>query len=107
MLNQHDTYDWKEAFGYANFSIDDVEEVFAEDEGCNDEERWISFGRLKDGRYYFLSAGCDYTGWDCLAWGESYESESREEVERFMMGDEDRKRLNITLPEVASVGPIA
>lgn len=106
MLDRHDTYDWLEAFTYANFSIDDVETVFAEDEGENDGENWISFGRLKDGRYYFLAAGCDYTGWDCQASGHSFESFSREEVERFGMGDYDRERLRIVLPDHVGPSPI-
>jgi hypothetical protein len=41
----------------------DVEEVLGKDEGENDGKNWIIYGRLKDGRYFFLTAGCDYTGW--------------------------------------------
>ena len=68
-------YDWQEAFKYgadirtatgcgnAPFVLDDVEEIIASDEGMNDEESWIAVGKLNDGRYFFLSAWCDYTGW--------------------------------------------
>lgn len=85
-------YSWHEAFGYAGekdtcainfqggyhlaaafpgcpvslepFSRKDVchlEYVF---EGKNDGPDWIAIGHLKDGRWFRLSAGCDYTGWD-------------------------------------------
>lgn len=79
-------YDWKEAFSYAGgpgygvanvmrihgdnevpntpFTLDDVEDIFASVVGENDGASWLAFGRLKDKRYFFLNAGCDYTGWD-------------------------------------------
>lgn len=46
------------------FTREDVEKIFHSDEGENDEASWIMVGKLKDGRYFFLEAGCDYTGWD-------------------------------------------
>jgi hypothetical protein len=73
--NWKDDYDWKEAFGFAGnvrtamgcstepFGIDDVAEVLHSDEGENDGDSWIMAGKLNDGRYFFLSAWCDYTGW--------------------------------------------
>ncbi len=89
MLPMLDDYDWREAFGYAGdpeacpqsapqidptptkpctptgeFGREDVTEIIAHSLGENDEEAWLMAGRLKDGRYFFLSAGCDYTGWD-------------------------------------------
>jgi len=80
-------YDWKEAFGYAGepeahgsgvpteavpgsgiattpFSRVDVAEVLATAEGENDGPNWLCVGKLKDGRWFALDAGCDYTGWD-------------------------------------------
>lgn len=68
-------YDWQEAFKYGNdirtatgcdkstFGIDDVESVIAASPGQNDEESWMMAGKLKDGRFFFLDAWCDYTGW--------------------------------------------
>lgn len=100
MLKELDDYDWKEAFSYASgFSIEDVEEVLAHCDGENEGASWLSFGRLKDGRFYFLAAGCDYTGWDCQASGDSFAGTTRDEVERFGMGDGERSRLGIVLPE--------
>lgn len=46
------------------FTTSDVAHVIAYDEGENDGPNWIIAGKLDDGRYFFLSAGCDYTGWD-------------------------------------------
>jgi tellurite resistance protein len=44
-------------------SMDDVASVVASSEGENDERDWLAVFALKDGRYAFLWAGCDYTGW--------------------------------------------
>ena len=79
------SYDWEDAFKYAqgdsvrrfdkamtsvgvkvcgaSYTLDDVQEVLASAEGENDGDSWIALFRLKDGRFAFLSAGCDYTGW--------------------------------------------
>lgn len=78
---------WREAFGFAGqddqsnyaepspayplcevdcspFGVEDVKEVFGSREGENEGENWKIAGRLKDGRFFYLEAGCDYTGWD-------------------------------------------
>lgn len=78
-------YDWREAFSYAGepgvgspnidravptdtintdpFRRCDVVEVVATSDGQNDERDWLCLGRLVDGRWFALKAGCDYTGW--------------------------------------------
>jgi hypothetical protein len=74
-----DDYSWGEAFncamrdellgveGYAGslapFTIEDVECVIAAVEGENDESSWVGVFRLRDGRYAYVTAWCDYTGW--------------------------------------------
>lgn len=83
------SYDWREAFGYAGepetcaarynggpdvqsmddaastpFDLSDVAHIEHHAEGENDGPSWIAVGRLNDGRFFYLSAGCDYTGWD-------------------------------------------
>jgi hypothetical protein len=90
-IKQFDTYNWACAFQCAGettdesydqhndasvnpipgdsvsdtpFSRADVAHVYAAEEGENDGDQWIALMRLKDGRYAFLEAGCDYTGWD-------------------------------------------
>lgn len=40
-----------------------VVEILASSEGENDESNWLIGGKLDDGRYFFISAGCDYSGW--------------------------------------------
>ena len=100
-------YYWREAFQFADgFSIDDIETVFVDDEGHNDGEPWLSYGRLKDGRCYFLSAWCDYTGWDCQSGGDCALHTDRAFMERYQMSDRDRARLGIVLEEVDGVKPI-
>lgn len=78
-----ESYDWQQVFNYAQkaydigpfgtqapgFTIDDVAEVIAHVEGENDEKDWQVVVELKDGRAAWISAGCDYTGWDCQASG--------------------------------------
>lgn len=46
------------------FGLRDVVEIIAIREGENDERNWVCVGRLFDGRWFALDAGCDYTGWD-------------------------------------------
>jgi hypothetical protein len=76
MLKELDDYDWKEAFKYAQpdrvpgatvsgdtFTRDNVAEIAGLALGDNDGPDWIVYGRLADGRWFSLAAGCDYTGW--------------------------------------------
>lgn len=46
------------------FGRDDVAEIVAMSEGENDGDEWLIAGRLEDGRFFYIEAGCDYTGWD-------------------------------------------
>ena len=59
-----DEYDQSEAMSYADFTEDEISKVIVSDEGIPDENDWLALFEMKDGRYGFLSAGCDYTGWD-------------------------------------------
>ncbi len=110
MLQALDDYDWREAFAYADpewvigtanygqkgatFDREDVVELGGVSCGENDGAEWIAFGRLKDGRWFFLSAGCDYTGWDCQAGGRSVCAETRELLEARAMTVEERLRMS-------------
>lgn len=88
MLKELDDYDWGEVFAaagesggcnqtslqsaapehlaedVAEFTREDVVEILAMVEGENDMSDWQIVCRLKDGRYAYLTGGCDYTGWD-------------------------------------------
>lgn len=120
-----DDYDWREAFACAGdpegefnsadvrpapptskvslspFGRADVAEVFALREGVHDEKDWLAYGHLKDGRYFFLQAGCDYTGWDCQSGGCVHVAETRDEIERFGMTDIEREALGLNPTAVA------
>ena len=118
-------YDWIEAFGYAGhpntcatgyqggpdlrranpveqdvaldpFTLDDVESIEACDEGENDGAEWVALGKLKDGRWFFLSAGCDYTGWDCQAGGSATLAPTRDVLLKFGVTKRERQRLGLT-----------
>lgn len=77
---------------------DDVDSVVACDEGENDGSAWIALLQLKDGRYLWLSAGCDYTGWDCQAGGFMQVGDALDMMVRLAMGTEDRSRLGFVEP---------
>ncbi len=59
-----DGYDTGEVFKYAeSWGEEDVDVVLWEQEGYNDGDEWAALCLLKDGRYGWVEAGCDYTGW--------------------------------------------
>lgn len=122
MLAELDDYSWKEAFAasgepdtYGNidtniegcnpsgtydlspFTREDVATICKIQEGENDESDWIIYGQLKDGRWFSIESGCDYTGWDCRAWGSADVGNSQEEIERFGLSDSARERFGIVL----------
>jgi len=101
-------YDWREAFKYAaesgeptegyagsyeGFGFDDVAEVIASDDGENGGPDWIAALRLRDGRFAFLSAGCDYTGWDCQASGRTWLAASLDALVQWGLTEDARGRL--------------
>ena len=109
-------YDWREAFKYASdgeptqgyagslagFTFDDVAEVVAADEGENDGADWIAVLRLRDGRFAFLSAGCDYTGWGCRENGQTWFAASLDDLVQWGFTSNARDRLASQLPQVQS-----
>jgi hypothetical protein len=109
--NWREDYDWKEAFTYAPnvrtatgcakdvFGIEDVAEVIKAEPGENDGPSWLMVGKLKDGRFFFLEAGCDYTGWDCQAGGDSQVADTLDNLIRFGMDESARDRLGYVLSE--------
>jgi hypothetical protein len=46
------------------FDRRDVKRLLAHAVGENDGPDWLALMELWDGRYAYLHAGCDYTGWD-------------------------------------------
>lgn len=127
-LSELQTYDWREAFAFANppvptlncrgwgrgpdmlgyvsdhsFTVDDVVEIIAASEGENDGQNWLMLGRLKDNRFFVVNSGCDFTGWDCLAGGIGYVSHTQEEAVWFGLGAVERERLGF--PRVRALEP--
>lgn len=93
------SYDWKEAFAYASdFTIDDVAEIRNAIEGENDGDDWIIWGLLKNGGYFYLSAGCDFTGWDCQASGKSHVHPTEDELILLGMDRGARERFGLLTP---------
>lgn len=93
MIEQLNDYDWTQAFETSDvrslpgssvattpFGREDVLTVLSSSEGCRDESPWLMVGLLKDGRFFYLEAGCDYTGWDCQAYGSMTVSATLEEL---------------------------
>ena len=112
-------YDWREAFAYAReggmatqgydgscqgFGFDDVAEVIATDDGENDGASWIGVFRLHDGRFAYLAAGCDYTGWDCQANGDVWFASSLDALVQWGLTDDARGRLASQLPRAMLEG---
>jgi hypothetical protein len=123
MLLELDGYDWQNAFGYAGgannngitasidpafptskvdlstFDRDDVVEIAYIDEGVRDECPWLIIGKLRDGRWFYIEAGCDYTGWDCQTSGKSLVADSKKTILTYGPGKRERKRFG--LPDLA------
>jgi len=109
-------YDWKEVLDFAvdnmntvrgqkveltPFGFDDIKEILHIEDGMNDEEDWIAVFSLKDGRYVYVEAGCDYTGWDCQAGGRSWISKELNSLLLFGLGDKERIRFKIDITVLA------
>ncbi len=130
-----DDYDWKEAWAYGGkhegteagnqggpvsptvceggscssepLGASDIAEVIATSVGENDEREWVAVARLKDGRYAFVAAWCDYTGWDCQADGQVWVSDSLENLWQFGVTQDARDRLGDRPPEGVQLMPLS
>lgn len=49
----------------SKFSLKDITHIVAEVCGENDEYAWWWILKMKNRKFFLLSGGCDYTGWDC------------------------------------------
>ena len=125
MLDRLADSDWENAFAYASgvraeygcgcnspaaafpgcttsvapFTRDDVSTILAIVDGEGDGDSWLVVGQLHDGRWFSLEAGCDYTGWDWQASGSSAVADTKEDILRFGLTVENRKRLGLSLPD--------
>jgi hypothetical protein len=80
----------------------DVVRVIAASEGKNDGPNWLIVVELADGRFAFVEAGCDYTGWDCQAGGSCTTATSLGELYQFGLTEEARGRLAAQLAEAGA-----
>lgn len=79
----------------APFGPEEVAEVIAYSLGEHDAQNWLLVGRLDNGLFFFLDAGCDYTGWDCQSSGTATVSTSIDTLVAFALDDEQRERLGL------------
>ncbi len=88
--------DWQNAFAYAkDFDWPDIKRVVKSDAGGNDDVDWLAVFELRDGRFAFLHAGCDYTGWGCQEWGDSEIHETLDDLVRLGLDNSARSRLSL------------
>ncbi len=59
-------------------------------EGDNDGDEWKALGLLDNGNYFFYTAACDYTGFDCQGWMRLWVSSSLETLKEHAMTAEER-----------------
>lgn len=102
-VSQLQAYDWEQAFLVSKVMLcmgsqcvvtpltpTDVELIIGIVEGYNDGDAWRLAGKAKDGRWFYLNAWCDYTGWDCQAGGQVWVADSYEALLQFGIPDNDR-----------------
>lgn len=98
-LTDAQVYSWSPTQGYdgdcsafAPEAIDKVIDVQVS-RGDYAETEVRAVGLLGDGRYFFLAAGCDSTGWDCQSSCNVHFAASRQDIWTWAMTDEDRRNL--------------
>jgi len=81
----------------APFEHRDIRDVLASAEGENDCANWIALATLRDGRFAFISAWCDYTGWGCQDGGRVVVSSTFRELLQFGLDADERARLGLKI----------
>jgi hypothetical protein len=85
------------------FTRADVQEIVAIEDGEADGESWIGVFRVavippgRSDRFWFfafVTAGCDYTGWDCQSGDNAMVHVDLDKLWRLGLGDSDRERLD-------------
>jgi hypothetical protein len=107
-----DRFDWESVFNYGvnpetipgdtkthqgRINPKDIVIIFHSYEGVNDQEDWIAIGKLLDGRFFCIRAGCDYTGWGRQERGSSQVASSYEDIITYGLSDDERATLGINL----------
>lgn len=60
--------------------------------GENDGANWHWLVRTEDGKYAYLTGGCDYTGWDCQSSLDTFVEDTLDAALR-QVGDDYRDAL--------------
>jgi len=60
------------------------------EEGENDGRPWKALGRLENGNYFFYTASCDYTGFDCQGMMRLWVSHTFDNILFHAMTEEER-----------------
>jgi hypothetical protein len=118
-------YDWRQVFAFAGDEAPDgcfqpcigvsacfganvstapvrwanVQTIIAAAEGERDGPDWLIVVQLTDGRFAFIQAGCDFTGWDSRASGSCIVDTDLPHLIRYGIGDGERKRLGLSWAE--------
>ena len=79
--------------------LEDIEELLGSVDGERDGLPWIAVVKLKNGFYLAVSAGCDYTGWDCHAGGSSWVASTLDLLLQGGVSDNERVRLEVPYNE--------
>lgn len=95
-------WNYQEAMVYGP-PVEQVAEVVRTHDGERDEENWLIVLKMKDGQWCFVSAGCDYTGWDCRAGGDHYFASSERELVRTRMTQGNRRDLGYDEPHLVNI----
>lgn len=63
--SRFDDSDFKEVMKYAPFKIKEIKEIVACIPGAADGYAWHYVCKLKNKKWGYVTAWCDYTGWGC------------------------------------------
>ena len=66
----------------------DIKNVLAQVPGEADGMDWYWIVEMKDGKFYYVTGGCDYSGWGCRDWGEAKEAATAREAALLAKNDE-------------------
>jgi hypothetical protein len=90
-------WDWRQAFIAAGLSLSKVVDVLAASEGQNEGADWIAILKLTGGKFCYLAAGCDYTGWDSGCGGHYQVRGTLEDLIASTIPVDERHRLGIVV----------
>lgn len=114
MLTELDNYDWANVFAYCGedsgsggrtapaaptngsdggprcYTREDVARILHRVDGENDGAEWWGVFEMEDGAFLLVSAGCDYTGWDCQASGNAWWADTLPILFQWGLGDAER-----------------